>query len=84
MKIIQLVLAAFIISFLVACDRSTGYVKTTVEPTSVIPPSVNQTKTATERTATVIRRPTHKPPILIDETNDVPAIPTGFSRSSGA
>lgn len=76
MKIIQLVIAAFLISFLVACDRSSGNVPALVEPTSDISLIVEQTKAPVERTATATRRPTNKPPILSDEISDVSATPT--------
>lgn len=76
MKIIQLVIAAFLISFLIACERSTEYEKATVEPSSTITPSVDETKAPGERTATPTRRTTDKPPILIEETSNVPAAPT--------
>lgn len=76
MKIIRLVIAAFLIGLLASCDGSTGYVKTAVGPTLTVIPIVVETKTAGERMVTATRRPTNKPPILIDETSDAPATPT--------
>lgn len=75
MKIIQLFIAAFLVSFLVACDRSSENLLAPVGPTSDISPSFEQTKAPLERTATATRRPSNTPPILIDKTKDVPATP---------
>jgi len=57
MKIIQLIIAACLISSPVACDRSSGNVAAPVGPTSEISPTFEQTKAPMESTATATLSP---------------------------